>query len=211
MSIGTQALDFAISESGPLSQAARARGYCGFAEIAEAVRALPYGRVEHPEDIAAVLGEHRGTCSSKHRFLAALAHECGHTEIELMVGLYEMSEGNTPGIGAALRMAQLSAIPEAHCYLMCRGRRFDFTGLAAAPFESLIEERVVSPADLPSTKLAYHRCAIDIWARARGLDADYVWAVREQCIALLANSTLQARAGTVLHQPPPARAGERER
>jgi hypothetical protein len=78
---------------------------------------------------------------------------------------------------------------------MYEGHRLDFTGLAsgiASPFESLIEERVVSPADLPSAKLAYHRRAIDAWARAHGMDADRAWTLRERCMELLANSTPHA-------------------
>jgi len=191
-------LDFPITECGALSQLVCSRGYGRFEEIAEAVRALPYGRVQHLDDIASVLKEQKGTCSSKHRFLAALAHECGHVEVQLMVGLYEMSERNTPGVRAALRIEQLSSIPEAHCYLMCGGQRFDFTGLAAgavSPFESLIEERAVSPESLLSTTATYHRGMIDAWARQRGLDGDRVWAIRERCIALLANNTPYSDAG----------------
>jgi len=188
----SRALDFPISGAGPLSQAVRLRGYRQFVDVADAVRALPYGRVGNSDDVLAVIEEGKGTCSSKHRFLAALAHECGHTEVQLVLGLYEMSEQNTPGVGNVLRVEELTVIPEAHCYLMCGEKRFDFTGLATAassPFDSLIEERVVSPTDLPSAKLAYHRGAIEIWARARGMDADRAWAIRERCIALLANST----------------------
>jgi hypothetical protein len=191
-------MDFPISGSGPLSQRARSLGYHRFAEVAEAIRALPYGRVRDTQDVAAVLKEHKGTCSSKHRFLAALAHECGRPDVQLMVGLYGMSERNTPGIGPALREEQLSDIPEAHCYLMYASQRFDFTGLAAgsaSPFESLVEECVVSPADLPSAKLALHRRAVDLWARARDMDPDRAWAIRERCIALLADSTPHAHAG----------------
>jgi hypothetical protein len=185
----TEVPDFQISGSGPLSQAARSCGYHRFAEVAEAVRALPYGRVRNSNSVTAVLEERKGTCSSKHRFLVALAHECGHTEIQLVLGLYEMSESNTPGVGNVLQMEQLTAIPEAHCYMTCRGRRFDFTGLAAvavSPFDTLMEEQIVSPADLPSTKLAYHRGAIDAWARPRGMDPDRAWAIRGRCIAWLA-------------------------
>lgn len=177
--------DFQLSD-GQLSRLARTRGWHTFGEVAEAIRALPYGRVRDPEDVAAILKEHKGTCSSKHRFLAALAHECGRTEVKLMLGLYEMSEANTPGAGAAL--AEVGAIPEAHCYLAVRGERFDFTGLpagAASPFDSLIEERAVSPAGLTATKLAYHRGALDAWARARGLAPEQAWRLRERCIGLL--------------------------
>jgi hypothetical protein len=177
--------DFDLSD-GPLSRLARAMGWRTFGEAAQAIRAFPYGRVRHPDDVAAVLKERIGTCSSKHRFLAALAHECGRTEVKLMLGLYEMSEENTPGATAAL--GELTAIPEAHCYLAVGGERFDFTGLpagAASPFDSLIEERAVSPAELRSTKLAYHRRALDAWARAQGLAPDDAWRIRERCIALL--------------------------
>lgn len=181
----TLPFDFALSD-GPLSRLARKFGWRTFGEVAEAIRTLPYGRVPDPEDVAAVLKEGKGTCSGKHRFLAALAHECGRTEVKLMLGLYEMSEENTPGVGAVL--GELRAIPEAHCYLAVGDERFDFTGLAAgatSPFDSLIEERAVSPADLPATKLAWHRRAVDSWARTRGLAPDAVWGVRERCIALL--------------------------
>ena len=122
-------LDFPIEGNGPLSSDARSRGYRQFAKVAEAVRSLPYGRPRDSEDVLAIFEEERGTCSSKHRYLAALAHEGGHTEVKLMLGLYAMSEGNTPGVGAVLGAARIAAIPEAHCYLMCRERRFDYTGL----------------------------------------------------------------------------------
>lgn len=190
-STASNLLDFEITGSGPLARLARSHAFSRFAQVAEAVLALPYGRTRATDDIGAVLKEQLGTCSSKHRFLAALAHECGRTDVQLMLGLYEMSEANTPGIGATL--GDFAAIPEAHCYLAHEGKRFDFTGLAegaASPFESLIEERSVSPADLPAAKLAYHRRAIEEWAHSRGLDPGVVWVVRERCIALLAKGEI---------------------
>src|SRR5688572_23514874 len=120
------ALDFPISGAGPLSQAVRSRGYREFADVADAVRLMPYGRVRNSDDVLAVIEEGKGTCSSKHRFLAALAHECGHAEVQLVLGLYEMSEQNTPGVGNVLRVEGLTVMPEAHCYLMCGEERFDF-------------------------------------------------------------------------------------
>ena len=185
-------LDFPITGAGTLSSAVRALGYKRFAQITKAVRALPYGRALEIEDPLAVLNEQKGTCSSKHRFLAALAHECGHTEVTLTLGLYEMSEKNTPGVGRVLDAAGIDALPEAHCYLTHRGRRFDFTGLApgyASPFDSLTEERTVSPSELGSVKTAFHRDAIAKWARLRHIDPDRAWELREECIRVLANST----------------------
>jgi hypothetical protein len=186
-------LDFPLTGNGPLSSAVRALGLESFAEVAEIIRRLPYGRLADDQDPTAILHEHRGTCSSKHRFLAALAHECGHPEVSLMIGFYEMSERNTPGVGSVLARAGVDAIPEAHCYLMYEGRRYDFTGLSpgqVSPFDSLIGERPVAPDDLPSVKLKCHQEAIDRWAAKIGLNFERAWQLREQCIASLANDRL---------------------
>ena len=200
-------LDFPIGDVGKLSRAVRSRGYRQFAEVAEAIRRLPYGRPSS-EDELSVLDEERGTCSSKHRFLAALAHECGRPEVKLMLGLYSMSEKNTPGVETILRAEGLAAIPEAHCFLMCGERRFDFTGLpfgATAPIESLTDERCVSPGDLRSVKATYHHGALVDWARTRGIDPERAWAIREKCIELLADRTRHLASESEV------RAGGRER
>jgi len=209
-------LDFPIAGAGPLSQACQLRGYRRFAEVAEAVRMMPYGRVRDPQDVLTILQDQKGTCSAKHRFLAALAHECGHTEVLLMLGLYEMSDQNTPGVGPVLQAECLTAVPEAHCYLMREGQRYDFTGLPAgtvSPFASLVEERAISPSDHPSEKAKYHRTALASWAQARGIDAERAWAVREKCIELLAITTPHADARDVSGPASVsgARAGGRER
>jgi hypothetical protein len=186
-------LDFPLIGSGPLSSAVRALGLQSFAEVAEVIRTLPYGRVTDNEDQAAILRERRGTCSSKHRLLAALAHECGRTDVSLMIGFYEMSERNTPGVGSVLAAARVDAIPEAHCYLMYEGRRYDFTGLGSgqsSPFDSLIDEQSVAPDDLLSVKLKCHREAIARWATKVGLNFARAWQLREECIAALANNGL---------------------
>jgi hypothetical protein len=186
-------LDFPLTGNGPLSSAVRALGLESFAEVAEIIRTLPYGRLADDEDPAAVLRNRRGTCSSKHRFLAALAHECGHTDVSLMIGFYDMSERNTPGVGSVLVAARVDAIPEAHCYLMYEGQRYDFTGLASgqsSPFDALIDERTVSPDDLPFVKLRCHREAIARWAIKVGLNFERAWELRENCIAMLANARL---------------------
>jgi len=123
----------------------------------------------------------------------------------LTLGLYEMSEANTPGVGPALQTAGLTAILEAHCYLMREGQRYDFTGLssgAASPFDSLVEERAILPSAPVSLKAKYHRSALSTWARSRGVDPDRAWAVREKCIELLTNNTPHADAREM---PPPAK------
>src|SRR5215813_13450772 len=77
---------------------------------------LPYGRNTNRADYRLVLVENRGTCSTKHALLAELAREQG-LPVVLTLGIYEMHERNTPGVGVVLDRYGLLYIPEAHCYL----------------------------------------------------------------------------------------------
>lgn len=181
-------LDFSLNGSGPCSRAARSVAFTHFAPLAEHVRNLPYGRVPSEPRGVAVLREGRGTCSSKHQLLAALARECDQRDVALMIGLYRMSERTNPGIGAILAAAGLDEILEAHCYLTYQAHRFDFTGLSSgvqSPFEVLMDERAVVPEELPAVKVPYHREALTRWAQDIGIDFQTAWGVREQCIGAL--------------------------
>lgn len=182
-------LKFSIEAAGSLSKFVLAEGFSFFDEFAEYVRSLPYGRVAPNTDGLAVLHQKVGTCSSKHQLLARVAHECGHPEVLLTVGIYEMSEKNTPGVGSVLRAASLNNIPEAHCYLKVGDTRLDFTGLSAgttSPFEVLISEHTVPPVELTQAKSKLHQEAISTWAKTTGFSAAYAWSIREACIASLA-------------------------
>lgn len=187
-------LGFPLVDCGPLSCAALAKGFTTFEDFAEFVRGLPYGRTSNAIDVLTVLAEGRGTCSAKHRLLAAVAHECRHPEVRLTVGIYEMREENTPGVGAVLDRASVTSIPEAHCYLAVEGERFDFTGLPSglkSPFDYLIEEYCVEPANLPEVKEHHHRKALAAWAVRAGRTESSAWNLREACIAALtANSSI---------------------
>jgi hypothetical protein len=187
----TESFSFHIMENGPLSKEVRRNGFSEFYAFAVNVRNIPYGRPSDSTNFLSVLNENRGTCSSKHRLLAALAHECGHTEIELVVGIYEMSEENTPGVGSILVDASVVSIPEAHCYLRVADCRYDFTGLTggvSSPFDALLSENVVLPLNLSEKKLALHQQAMIPWAAKHQLSFSQAWEVREACIdALTAN------------------------
>ena len=182
-------LQFPISGDSLLCDDVRSREFESFEQLAEHVRQLPYGRTANTDDLLAVLRQGRGTCSAKHQLLAAVAHDCGHSELQLTVGIFEMSEENTPGVASVLNAASLTSIPEAHCYLTIEGERFDFTGLPAgrsSPFAALLAEYAVSPANLPQIKIEIHKEAIAAWASDRGISMEAAWATREACIAALA-------------------------
>ena len=88
-------------------------GAATFEDLALHVRRLPYRRTLASEDAYQILREGCGTCSSKHRLLAITAREAGRTDVQLTVGIYRMSEANTPGVGSVLANAGLTYVPEA--------------------------------------------------------------------------------------------------
>ena len=181
---------FSIKASAQLGGRVCQLGISAFGELTDRVRNIPYGRTNSSSPIA-VLVENVGTCSSKHRLLAAVAHEAGHTEITLVIGIYEMSEANTPGVGAILAEAGTSSIPEAHCYLMLSGTRFDLTGLTVgriSPLDAVREEHLVLPEDLAESKDRVHKQALKRWALSRGVTPEKAWQIREACIAALATN-----------------------
>lgn len=181
--------EFTLSDHGPTSAECLRAGLTSFREAAAHVWRLPYGRVTAAGGWSAVLRERRGTCSSKHALLATLVIEHGRADVDLVLGIYEMHEANTPGVGPVLAAHGLASVPEAHCYLRHAGQRVDLTrsdAPAGLPFvTALLHEETVHPAELSAYKPRRHRALLQGWARERGLDAEHLWAAREACIAAL--------------------------
>ena len=183
-------IDKPLTAEGPITRLFRAAGAHDFAGAALHVLGLPYGRVTDRSRFWLVLEEGRGTCTTKHATLAELAREQG-IEVQLMLGIYEMSEGNTPGVGRVLSVHGLSCIPEAHCYLRCQGERIDMTGVSpgAAPIERFLHEERITVEQIGAYKNDLHRRFLRDWITrtetVRGRTLDDVWRIREECIAAL--------------------------
>ncbi len=192
----TEALpDFALDPALPLANRFAVLGIGRFRGAASHVHLLPYGRISRPSDLPLVLEEARGTCSTKQGLLAALAREQGRDDVELLVGVFEMTEASVPGVGAALAEHGMASVPEAHCWLRCGGRDADLTfphgsGLPPRP---MLRETTMGPRDLGTEKPALHREAVRAWAAERGIDPGRVWAAREACIAALSAALAGAR------------------
>ncbi|RYZ82042.1 MAG: hypothetical protein EOP06_22340 [Proteobacteria bacterium] len=153
------------------------------------VKALPYGRNANRSDFGLVLSEQKGSCSSKHALLKAVADE-NKIDVELVIGIYEMDKVNTPGIGNVLAENHLDFIPEAHCYLKINDRRFDFTNPHAniEKIESrLLTEISIAPDQIVDYKVEFHRNFMQKWIADSGINRSFeeIWAVREKCIANL--------------------------
>ena len=179
--------DARIDPSGPCSRTCRERGIDSFQQLGRVLRDLRYGRPADRSDWSSVLTAGRGTCSTKHAFLAATAEE-QTLPIQLTLGLYEMTEANTHGVGGALIEAGVEAVPEAHCYLRYRDNRIDITRSASQPGQTIVflDEETIRPDQIGDYKVDWHQRHLRAWCETHAIeDWRQIWEVRERCIQLL--------------------------
>lgn len=179
--------DNPLASAGEVSAEFLLLGMRDYRAAARFINQLPYGRNADRADFRLVLRERRGTCSTKHALLAALAIE-QRLSVSLTLGIYEMSERNTPGVGEVLMRNGLSSIPEAHCYLVFSRERIDVTRNLADPGEPiarLFHEETIAPAQIGQYKLDFHQNYLREWSARVGRRFEEVWKIREDCIAAL--------------------------
>jgi hypothetical protein len=163
-----------------------------FRAAAEYVCRLPYGRNTNRLDALAVIREGRGTCSIKHALLRRLALE-QDLDIVLVIGIYEMNQRNTPGVGKVLEKYGLESLLEAHCYLRSGQTRIDVTReMMLNPSERItcfIHEEEISPDQIGDYKAGVHRRFLKEWMDrtfiGTGPTLDDLWRIREECIAAI--------------------------
>ena len=85
-------------------------------KLLDQFKALPYGRNSIRSEYLLVPNEQKGTCSTKHAYVKHMADFNGWQNVQLFIGIYLMSELNTPGVGIVLEKHGLSCIPEAHVF-----------------------------------------------------------------------------------------------
>ena len=179
-----------LNAPGPASEAFRQIGCVSYRSAARRLHELPYGRNSDRANFRLVLSERRGTCSSKHALLAAVALE-QNLPVSLTIGIYDMAELNTPGVGRVLSAHGLESIPEAHCYLTYSGRRVDITRSGISPQMSIAhfhKEWPIEPAQIGAHKIALHHQYLREWLRKRrdlSVSFEELWRIREACILAL--------------------------
>lgn len=151
----------ALKPSGQVTTDFTTRGITDFRAAGRYLHMLPYGRTANRADFVAVLCEGKGTCSTKHALLAALAREQNLT-VALTLGIYAMHERNTPGVGMVLARSDLAFLPEAHCYVTYEGQRVDITRSGVEPTEPIsrfLHEETIAPEQIGDYKVMLHRHA----------------------------------------------------
>ena len=182
--------DVLLHPAGPVTAEVVACGIRDFRAAGRYLHHLPYGRNTARANFRLVLSERRGTCSTKHALLAELARE-QDIPIALTLGIYQMHERNTPGVGVILSHYNLPFLPEAHCYLTYEEDRIDITrsGVEAAePIANFLYEETILPAQIGEYKVDLHKRFLRCWLAenaTNGYSFDELWNIREECIAIL--------------------------
>jgi hypothetical protein len=184
--------DIALKNVGKLSFDFLAQDIADVRAAGRYLYQLPYGRNTDRSDYRLVIPEGRGTCSTKHALLAALAQE-QQLPVSLTLGIYEMHDRNTPGVGRILDRYELSFIPEAHCYVIYSGARIDVTRSGLEPTEPIsrfLYEETISPEQIGGYKVRVHQQFLQRWSAQTALTQPRsfaeIWNIREECIAALA-------------------------
>jgi len=175
----------ALMLNGPISETLLDMGFDSFHQICEWVWHLPYGRNRDNHHYMSVVYEQKGTCSTKHALLKALADELG-IELQLTIGIYAMTEANTPGVGKVLEQYQCDEILEAHCYLSYQGQRVDLTRFAMTadePIATFFIEKNITADEITTVKQAFHYSFIQ--NRFGSQQAKTMWTITERCIHAL--------------------------
>lgn len=158
-------------------------------ETINLVKQIPYGRNANREDFSLVISENKGTCSSKHAYLKDFANKNSIPNVQLIIGIYKMTEANT-NIGTILTDNNIDYIPEAHCYLKIDGKTVDVTS-KDADFEKikndLLEEIEIEPYQVADFKVNYHQTFIKNWLKESNATFSFekIWEIREKCIQKL--------------------------
>ena len=186
-------MEFEFTSNDTFTKKLKAYGIHDFQSLLFFVKQLPYGRNSNREDLYLVISESKGTCSSKHSFLKAVADENDFSEIKLILGMYKMTEHNTPKIAPVLSENNLKYIPEAHCYLKYRHERIDATS-GTSYFSNIendiLEEIEIEPQQAAEFKVEFHRNYIKNWLQEEKLNFSFeeIWEIRENCIRKMSSS-----------------------
>lgn len=176
-----------LSSEDKLTKLAKSNGIDTWNELTEFVKNLPYGRNKNRTDFGLVLSEKKGTCSSKHALLKSIAKLNNLPHIKLIIGIYRMTELNTPKIGNELTKNSIDFIPEAHCYLKIDNKRIDFTSKKADFHKiekDIIQEKEIEPHQVVEFKVDHHKKFLKNWIKDSNSLFEFheIWAIREKCI-----------------------------
>ena len=189
--------DYKLTSEDELTAMIKHSGIETWNELIDFVKKLQYGRHTNRTDFGLVITKKKGSCSSKHALLKKVADLNKIENIKLILGIYRMTETNTPKIGTELTENSINFIPEAHCYLQIDHKRIDIT-TDQSDFtkieKDIITELEIEPEQVAEFKFDYHKQFLVSWVLENQIDQkfDEIWEIREKCIAKLNKTTHNA-------------------
>lgn len=177
----------------PLSNSFLSMNISNLNEAVSYIHKLPYGRNTERDNYILVITEKLGTCSTKHAIIKALADE-NYVGLDLLVGIFLMDESNTPAVSQILKQHNISAIPEAHCYLRFKENSFDITfpdKITDPTSLGILKEISINPKQIGEFKINFHQNFIRNWINSNDLPIsyEYLWSCREKCISALSDAS----------------------
>ena len=179
--------NYTLTSNDALTRLAKENGINSWNDLTDFIKNIPYGRNQNRLDLSLVFTENKGTCSSKHALLKTIADANKIPNVLLIIGIYKMTQLNTPKIGLVLSNNAIDFIPEAHCYVKIDGTRVDLTA-KESEFKKIekdiIEELEILPHQVGEFKLNYHREFLKRWLKESKLNIPFktLWHLREECI-----------------------------
>ncbi len=158
------------------------------------VHALPYGRNSDRANYRLIFSELKGSCSTKHAALAALAKENGFP-VRLKVAICKLDTYLEPKVAPLLDRLGISFFPEAHCYLQTNELQIDvtFPDQSATLKAEILEAHTILPEEIGDYKVKIHQNYLRKWFYRENLDQrfsfDEIWQLREEWISSLSKRT----------------------
>jgi hypothetical protein len=118
--------DKPIMDNGPMARTFLSMGIDDFHHACRYVHELPYGYNSDREDPMILFAEMKGSCTTKHAVIAALAGELG-VVIDKHIGIYAMTEALVTGTQTILDKYKLPYLPMVHCFLVFGEQRVDLS------------------------------------------------------------------------------------
>ncbi|MBM93265.1 MAG: hypothetical protein CMF51_00735 [Legionellales bacterium] len=182
--------NFDLSCDDSISRSFRAQGIQTFYEAIDYVHQCEYRRADDRSNYRAVVQTGYGTCSTKHALLAELATTY-NVPLQLLCGIVLLDEATMPSLKELLTQLEVDVFPEAHCFLQGPSIRLDLTfkDQPIYPTYVVIESIPLSPDQIGSYKINWHRAYLQLWMQNVGLNQRYtlenIWLKREHWIQYL--------------------------
>ncbi|MBD3198303.1 MAG: hypothetical protein GF317_24855 [Candidatus Lokiarchaeota archaeon] len=118
--------DKIIIPKGKISEKFLDLGISSFKEACLYIHDAKYGYNSNYDDQMIFFKENKGSCTSKHAVIAALAQELG-ISLYKKVAIYKLTEEITDGANDVMKKYNVPYIPMQHCFLVYKDYRFDLT------------------------------------------------------------------------------------